>query len=138
MHNFDSFNSAATMTVAFNAGKMWLQMIVICGTCGMIDYGLKGADYIFSESLKNQLMKLVKERGTLTNVIDLPKNIQDLLKPDMKQIDPAMIKVSIKCKEGEMLELDKIDGLPIQVEKNESERDKPVIVNEKNINGVNE
>lgn len=47
VHHMSMFNSVGTMYVAFSSGKIWLNMLLVGGTCCIIDLFLLGLHFIF-------------------------------------------------------------------------------------------
>ena len=62
VHHLSLFNSYGTMNVAFSSGKTWLNMLLVGGTCGLIDYFLLGVDFIFFPTLANKLRVLINQK----------------------------------------------------------------------------
>ena len=76
-HNFLLFNSVGTMAVVFKSPRFWVCLVFVLGTCGLIDYFILGADFIFFPSLTKVLQRLYSERGDLNDEQQLPKCICD-------------------------------------------------------------
>ena len=146
-----SYNSYATMYVAFSGGKFYLNFILVVGTCAMIDFFTSSIVILFSDSISGTLMILVKERTTLNNKTDLPKKILNLLnlaegiansqqeeEGDYKEIEASspgrkhtnMIKVDNNRKANET-DLDKIDGVNVRIELSDRTRNRLNIENDK-------
>ena len=56
-----------------------MNLIFICGTCGLIDYFILCYSYVFKSSLTKILQKLVHEKGKVDSDINLPKCLNDRL-----------------------------------------------------------
>jgi len=74
------FNSYGTMYVAFNSGKLWLNLLFVGGTCGLIDFFIISFEYIFSPSLITKLQVLVnqKKEMKISNINNMPKLVQEV------------------------------------------------------------
>ena len=81
VHNMSMFNSYGTMYVAFNSGKLWLNLLFVGGTCCLIDFFLISFRYIFSPSLKTELQILVNQKQDMkiSNINSMPKSIKEVL-----------------------------------------------------------
>ena len=75
------FNSYGTMYVAFNSGKLWLNLFFVGGTCGLIDYFILCFQYIFFPSLTTKLQILVNKKidMNISNINQMPKSIKEVL-----------------------------------------------------------
>ena len=81
VHNMSMFNSYGTMYVAFNSGKLWLNLLFVGGTCGLIDYFILSFQYIFFPSLTTKLQVLVNKKidMNISNINKMPKLIKEVL-----------------------------------------------------------
>ena len=81
VHHLSLFNSYGTMNVAFSSGKTWLNMLLVGGTCGLIDYFLLGVDFIFFPTLANKLRVLINQKVdmNLENFEGMPELIKEVL-----------------------------------------------------------
>ena len=81
VHNMSMFNSYGTMYVAFNSGKLWLNLFFVGGTCGLIDYFILSFQYIFFPSLTTKLQVLVNKKidMNISNINQMPKSIKEVL-----------------------------------------------------------
>ena len=75
------FNSVGTISVAFNSGRMWLNMIFVGGTCGIIDFFILCVEFIFFPDLSTKLQTLVNQGIDLSkkNVEQMPGIIKEKL-----------------------------------------------------------
>ena len=75
------FNSVGTVGVAFNSGRMWMNMIFVGGTCGIIDFIMISVEYVFFPNLTKKLQVLVNqgENLKLTNSENMPNIIKKKL-----------------------------------------------------------
>ena len=80
VHNWNFFNSCATMMVAFNSGTLWMNIILICTACYIIDQAINVFNFIFLPTIATELQKLIKERGSADNEVDIPLKIAKKLK----------------------------------------------------------
>ena len=80
VHNMSMFNSYGTMYVAFNSGKLWLNLLFVGGTCGLIDFFIISFEYIFSPSLITKLQVLVNQKKDMkiSNINNMPKLVQEV------------------------------------------------------------
>jgi hypothetical protein len=81
VHNMSMFNSYGTMYVVFNSGKLWLNLLLVGGTCGLIDYFILCFHYIFFPSLTTKLQVLVNKKSdmNINNINKMPKLIKEIL-----------------------------------------------------------
>ena len=75
------FNSVGTIGVAFNSGRMWMNMIFVGGTCGIIDFIMISVEYVFFPNLTKKLQVLVNQGENLkfTNSENMPNIIKKKL-----------------------------------------------------------
>ena len=75
------FNSVGTVGVAFNSGRMWMNMIFVGGTCGIIDFFMISVEYVFFPNLTKKLQVLVNqgENLKLNNTENMPNIIKKKL-----------------------------------------------------------
>ena len=83
-HNSKTFKCVGTMVSVFGSARFWMNLIFICGTCGLIDYFIFCYSFVFNISLTKILQKLVKERGKIDNDNNLPKCLNDRLNINKK------------------------------------------------------
>ena len=77
--NGRSYNSFATMDVAFQGGKFYLNFMLIVGACAIIDILTSSLDVLFSDKISYKLMIVRSERKSLNTRLDLPENICRIL-----------------------------------------------------------
>ena len=75
------FNSVGTVGVAFNSGRLWMDVIFIGGTCGIIDFTMLSVQYVFFPTLTKTLQQMINKGNNmnLTNNKDIPKIIKEKL-----------------------------------------------------------
>jgi hypothetical protein len=115
------FNSYGTMYVAFNSGKLWLNLLFVGGTCCLVDFLLISLRYIFFPSLKTQLQILVNQKQDMkiSNINSMPKSIKDVLGIygefnatqdvdfiETKKFQDNKVDVKINNKESEKINID--------------------------------
>jgi hypothetical protein len=121
VHNMSMFNSYGTMYVAFNSGKLWLNLLFVGGTCCLIDFFLISLRYIFFPSLKTQLQILVNQKQDMkiSNINSMPKSIKEVLGIygefnatqdvdfiETKKFQDNKVDVKINNKESEKINID--------------------------------
>jgi hypothetical protein len=72
-------SSNGTMAVAFASGRFYLNLVLIVGSCAMIDYFTNALSILFNGSISGLLHELVKKRNTLNSKLGLPQKIIKLL-----------------------------------------------------------
>jgi hypothetical protein len=118
--HFSSFyNSVGTMAVAFSSGKFWFNFVLIVGTCWSIDYFTNSFSVLFGNTLSGTLMVLRKQRGTLDNNVDMPVEVEKLLKiydsyQEEKSEKPINHVDNINVKSANLKDLDKIDRVNME------------------------
>ena len=76
VQNINSFKSTGTMRAAFTSPVMWLNMVLICGFSGLIEFFVLAFNYTFRPNTVNILQKLYKEKGVLNSEENLPMVIK--------------------------------------------------------------
>ena len=81
VQNLSMFNSVGTIDEAFNSGRMWMNLLFVGGTCGIIDFFIVSFEYIFFPSLTKKLQVLVNKKidMKLNNIENMPKIIKEKL-----------------------------------------------------------
>ena len=79
VESWDKFNSVGTVKIAFNSGRLWSNLLFICGTCALIDFAQLGSKYIFFSTDVTKLQILRSERGQLNSFENLPLSISKKL-----------------------------------------------------------
>ena len=74
------FHSVGTMGTAFGSVVMWLNIIYVVGLCFIIDVVVLTAETILFPSVAKVLQRVVKERGSCEEEVDLPSKIKKKLK----------------------------------------------------------
>ena len=82
VQNLSMFNSVGTVGEAFNSERMWMNLLFVGGTCGMIDFFIISVQYIFFPSLTKELQVLVNKNidMKLSNSENMPQIVKDKLK----------------------------------------------------------
>ena len=73
------FNSVGTMNVAFRSPVLWLNIVLICGFSGLIEYFILCFFYVFQPSTVTILQRIFKQYGLINSEEHLPKSIKDKL-----------------------------------------------------------
>ena len=76
VQNLTIFNSVGTMNVAFSSPVMWLNIFLICGFSGLIEFFILAFNYTFRTNTVTTLQKLFKEKGKLNSEEGLPLSIK--------------------------------------------------------------
>ena len=81
VHNLSLFKSVGTMGVAFSSPRMWLNMLLVGGTCGLIDLFLLGIEFVFFPTLSTKMQELVNNGINLNidNFNNMPNLIKEIL-----------------------------------------------------------
>ena len=81
VHNLSLFNSVGTMGVAFSSARLWLNILLVGGTCGLIDLFLLGVEFVFFPSLSTKMQELVNKGINLNidNFDNMPHLIKEIL-----------------------------------------------------------
>jgi hypothetical protein len=77
------------MVVAFSSGSLWINVILICVTCFIIDQSINVFNFIFLPSIATELQKILNERGSCNDEIDLPYIIKQKLKIYNQFVEPS-------------------------------------------------
>ena len=79
VHNMPMFNSVGTIKETFWSNRIWMNIIFVGGTCGMIDFLILGFGYIFNPSCANELQILLNQNIEMDKINnkDLPKKIRE-------------------------------------------------------------
>ena len=111
VHNLSTFNSYGTMQVAFGSARMWMNIIYVGGTCGMIDFFILCLEYIFFPTLANQIQVLVNQNVDMKkgNMDQMPKVIKQCLgnygefnsKEESVNEDTKRNNINIKIRNGD-------------------------------------
>ena len=72
------FNSVGTIKDAFFSAKLWMNIIYVGGTCGIIDFFILGFNYIYKPSSAKELQLLINKKVDMDNIStnELPKKIR--------------------------------------------------------------
>jgi hypothetical protein len=74
------FNSVGTMRVAFKSPIMWLDILLVCGFCGLIEFFYLSFLYIFTPNTVLILKRILAQKGNLDTLTGLPKSIIEKIK----------------------------------------------------------
>ena len=74
---WDIFNSYGTMGVAFNSPVLWLNVFIISGSCGLIEYCILCFNFVFRPDTVSILKRILDEKGKIDTKEHLPKAIKD-------------------------------------------------------------
>jgi len=111
VHQLTVFNSVGTMQVAFTSPVMWLNIILICGFSGLIEYFILSFFFVFRPNTAKILQRIYNQNGVINSEENLPKSIREKLrlyneieqKMENEEIkkDEIVINTDIKNKLGE-------------------------------------
>ena len=68
------------MVNVFNSIKIWFLIILITGTCLLIDFTISAFDYTFNKNITNILKVIYNSKGSIDNEEDFPDEIKEKLK----------------------------------------------------------
>ena len=132
------FNSVGTMHVAFTSPVLWLNILLISGFCGLIEYFILSFFFVFKKSTVTILQRLYNQKGVINSEEDLPKSIKEKLNL-YNEIDQKMEDMQIKKddivnnQQNEENNINDININDIEVKKKEKELNTKMN-NEGNIN----
>jgi hypothetical protein len=69
------FNSVGTMKAAFNSPILWLNILLVSGLCGLIEFFILAYKFVFKPNTVRILQKYFNERGIINSSKNLPKSI---------------------------------------------------------------
>ncbi len=69
------FKSVGTMTVAFSSPIFWLNIFLVSGSCGLIDFFILCSNFIFKPNTISILQRIFSEKGKIETNDGLPKSI---------------------------------------------------------------
>ena len=75
VQNWAIFNSVGTMSVAFSSPILWLDLFLISGCCGLIEYFILCLYFMFKPDTISILKKIFAENGKIDTKEHLPKSI---------------------------------------------------------------
>ena len=68
------------MVNVFNSIKIWFLIILITGTCLLIDFTILAFDYTFNKNITNILKVIYNSKGSIDNEENFPDEIKEKLK----------------------------------------------------------
>ena len=77
VHQLTVFNSVGTMHVAFTSPVMWLNIVLICGFSGLIEYFILSFMFVFRPSTVKILQRIYNQNGVIHSEENLPKSIKE-------------------------------------------------------------
>ena len=80
VHQLTVFNSVGTMQVAFTSPVMWLNIILICGFSGLIEYFILSFFFVFRPNTAKILQRIYNQNGVINSEENLPKSIKEKLR----------------------------------------------------------
>ena len=106
------FNSVGTMQVAFTSPVLWLNIILICGFSGLIEYFILSFFFVFKPNTASTLQRIYNQNGVINEEENLPKSIKEKIGL-YNQIEQSLDNMEIKNDEingDNNLKNIKIDG----------------------------
>ena len=81
VQHLSMFKSVGTVDVAFNSGRLWMNLLFVGGTCGMIDFTMLCVEYVFFPNLTKTLQQMINKgiSMNISNNKDIPNIIMDKL-----------------------------------------------------------
>ena len=141
------FNSVGTMGVAFKSSIMWLDILLVCGFCGLIEFFILSFLYIFNPSTVLILKRILAQKGNLDTMTGLPKSIIEKIKiydsidEKVEDINKTIPKSEIKIETDEEPNIEEERPLSHR-SKGDDENSKDFFIKEKtntvNIGSLNE
>ena len=80
VHNWNFFNSVGTMVYTFTSWRIWLIILLVTGTCALIDFSILAYDYYFNQKISTVMELLFSRFGRVDDETDIPEYILDKLK----------------------------------------------------------
>ena len=80
VEHFSIFKSIGTMKVAFNSPILWLNILLVSGFCGLIEFFILAYKFVFKPNSVLILQKYFNERGIINSSTGLPRSILDKIK----------------------------------------------------------
>ena len=77
VHQLTVFNSVGTMQVAFTSPVMWLNIVLICGFSGLIEYFILSFVFVFRPNTAKILQRIFNQNGVINSEENLPKSIRE-------------------------------------------------------------
>ena len=77
VHQLTVFNSVGTMQVAFTSPVMWLNIVLICGFSGLIEYFILSFVFVFRPNTAKILQRIFNQKGVINSEENLPKSIRE-------------------------------------------------------------
>ena len=128
VHHWDFFYSVGTMSVAFSSPVLWLDIFIVCGTCGLIEYFILCFYFVFMPNTVCLLKRILAERGKIDTKENLPKSIIDKINIydniDEKAEDKIINKKEEIKIENVLEEEVKIEDNSINIDENEKSNGK--------------
>ena len=75
VQNMSIFNSVGTMRVAFRSPILWLNVLLISGVCGLIDFFILSFNFVFKPNTISILKRILAEKGKIEIKEKLPNSI---------------------------------------------------------------
>jgi hypothetical protein len=77
VHQLTVFNSVGTMQVAFTSPVMWLNIVLICGFSGLIEYFILSFAFVLRPNTVKILQRIFNQNGAINSEENLPKSIKE-------------------------------------------------------------
>ena len=77
------FTSTGTMHVTFSSSLVWMNIILVCGTCGLIDFVILSFNQIFINNMYHYIRSVVnRDDLSYKNIMTFPIELQNILLED--------------------------------------------------------
>ena len=123
VHQLTVFNSVGTMQVAFTSPVMWLNIVLICGFSGLIEYFILSFAFVLRPNTVKILQRIFNQNGAINSEENLPKSIKE--------------KIGLYNEIDQKIENEKIKKDEIVVEEPKNKLEKEEII-DTNVNKVND
>ena len=117
------FNSVGTMSTAFSSPILWLNVFLVSGSCGLIDYFILCFYFVFRPNTVSTLKRILAEKGKIDTNENLPKSIIEKIKIYDNIVDNVDDKnLKIVKQEENIDNLDNKETIDNQIQRNGNQR----------------
>ena len=137
VENWTLFNSVGTMSFAFSSPILWLDIVIISGCCGLIEFFILGFYFIFKPTTISILKKIFAEYGIINTKEHLPKSIYEKINIYDNVDEKIEDKIKDKIEDNNNEEKNDIIEDKIEDNNNEEKKDKIKVENKNEDNNYN-